>query len=339
MNFADLKKYAKEKGMLVTASFELTQNCNFGCKHCYCANKNSKSLSTQTVKDILDKLRNANVLGITFTGGEVLMRKDFLDIYMYAKKLGFFITVFTNASLITDEIIDVFSKYKPYAVEITLYGTNEKEYGSFTGKEENFLKVMHNIDRLYQNNVTIQLKTVAVKSAYKSLISGEYQKIADKYGVALNYDPIIFPRHDGNQDPLQHRLTPRESVYLDSLDPNRVSQWKERIQMDGDPFKFRCTGGVSRLSIDYEGNASICGLYRGESISLIDNDIETVRSHLLDVHNRIVKLAEESSCNSCKHRKICKWCPVYSSLENGTLDKKIDYFCKLSQARHDEFCK
>ena len=41
------------------------------------------------------------------------MRKDFPDIYIYAKKLGMLITLYTNGSLINESIIELFKKYPP----------------------------------------------------------------------------------------------------------------------------------------------------------------------------------------------------------------------------------
>ena len=72
------------------------------------------------------------MLFLTFTGGDVFVRKDFLDIYMYAKKKGFIIEIYTNGVLINDNIVEVFTKYPPLLVDISLYGSCEKTYYSVT---------------------------------------------------------------------------------------------------------------------------------------------------------------------------------------------------------------
>lgn len=81
--------------------FELTFKCGLHCKYCYtdCYNKPDYSkdeLSTKEIKLILNKVYDAGVIRLCFTGGDPLARKDFLDIYAYAKIKGFIITIFTN---------------------------------------------------------------------------------------------------------------------------------------------------------------------------------------------------------------------------------------------------
>ena len=69
---------------------------------------------------------------ITLTGGEVFLRKDFIEIYKYIKLKGMLVTIFTNISLLTDDIINIFKLYPPIKISISLYGTNNTEYDEFT---------------------------------------------------------------------------------------------------------------------------------------------------------------------------------------------------------------
>ena len=63
-------------------------------------------LSTEEHYRLLDQLADAGCLWLLFTGGEIFARRDFLDIYTYAKQKGFLITLFTNGTLITPRIAD-----------------------------------------------------------------------------------------------------------------------------------------------------------------------------------------------------------------------------------------
>lgn len=77
---------------------ELTRHCGLRCKHCYIsAGKPRKSeLSTTEWKNILDQLRDLEVLSVYFTGGDPLLRKDCLEIVTYAKKIGMSCNLLTN---------------------------------------------------------------------------------------------------------------------------------------------------------------------------------------------------------------------------------------------------
>src|ERR1035437_1714272 len=82
---------------------------------------------------ILDEVAEAGCLWLLFTGGEIFARKDFLEIYTYAKKQGFLITLFTNGNLITPQIADYLVEWRPFSIEITLYGATRETYEALTG--------------------------------------------------------------------------------------------------------------------------------------------------------------------------------------------------------------
>ena len=45
-------------------------------------------MSANQIKDIIDQLAQMNVMYITFTGGEVFTRRDFIEIFDYAIEKG-----------------------------------------------------------------------------------------------------------------------------------------------------------------------------------------------------------------------------------------------------------
>ena len=50
---------------------------------------------------VLDELVEMGCFWILYTAGEIFARKDFLEIYTYAKKKGFLITLFINGTIMT----------------------------------------------------------------------------------------------------------------------------------------------------------------------------------------------------------------------------------------------
>src|SRR4030042_1207561 len=90
------------KRIPLDVSLELTYRCNNRCVHCYCnlPSNNTKALeeelTTEEIKKILNELSSMGSLWLLITGGEPILRNDFAEIYLYAKKKGFLITLFTN---------------------------------------------------------------------------------------------------------------------------------------------------------------------------------------------------------------------------------------------------
>ncbi|GAI49460.1 unnamed protein product, partial [marine sediment metagenome] len=65
-----------------------------------------KELTCKEIFSIFDQIAEAGCLWLLLTGGDPLLRQDFLEIYTYAKKKGFLISLFTNGTLITPRIAD-----------------------------------------------------------------------------------------------------------------------------------------------------------------------------------------------------------------------------------------
>ena len=74
----------------VNGSIELTGKCNFRCAHCYndIQGRGNEELDTTQWKSILDQMTEAGTLFLLITGGEPLLRSDFVEIYKYAVKKG-----------------------------------------------------------------------------------------------------------------------------------------------------------------------------------------------------------------------------------------------------------
>jgi MoaA/NifB/PqqE/SkfB family radical SAM enzyme len=112
---------AERTSTVVNAQIELTYGCNLHCVHCYtdCYNRPDlikQETSYEDVIRVLDQLHEEGVLWVCFTGGEIFMRKDFLEIYAYAKQKGFLITLFTNGTLFTEAIADYLAQHPPFCI-------------------------------------------------------------------------------------------------------------------------------------------------------------------------------------------------------------------------------
>lgn len=336
MDINHIKEIYIQKGKIYFASIELTQNCNFKCKHCYCSDKANPNMTLDAYKKIIDKLYDTGCLFLNFTGGEIFTNKNFIDIYTYAKNKGFIIDLLTNISLLNESMISVFKKYPPNSIAVTLYGSNPQEYELFTGDAKNYNRVMKALNLLRQNGLHFVLRSVAAKTYYHSLYCGNFQEIAEKMGASFKYDPIIFPKTSGDKSPLSECLSPLEIVQLENASDIRRKAWIDEIQKT-EPFVWTCRAGLNSFSIDYKGDAYVCGLFRKDPISILDNDISTVLDHLRRIHACHIEIVKNNECSKCQNRRICKWCPAYSLIYNGDENKKIPFLCELANERVRSF--
>ena len=336
MMYQEIKKWCADHKQYFYASFELTQNCNFNCKHCYCPDKKRGTLSLDEAKLIVDKIFEAGCLQLVFTGGEIFTYKHFKELYLYAKKKGFLIDLMSNASIIDDEVIALLKEYPPRNISVTVYGTNESEYEQFTGDASNYAKTMRALQLLKENNIPFNIRTIAGKTLAKSIADNTFDRLAEQLGVEFRYDPIVFPKVSGEKSPLNESLSPEEIVRLESLNALRSASWTECVNST-DPFEWKCKAGVSSFFVDYKGDAYVCGMYRKNGISLLKEELQTVLKHLQKIHEEHECTMKNSQCSSCKMRKLCKWCPAYAHVYNGNETEKVTFFCDLAKARSEQF--
>jgi radical SAM protein with 4Fe4S-binding SPASM domain len=332
MKIDELRAYAYAHNLPLDVNIELGQNCNFKCPHCYCPGDKSV-LPSESVNKIIDKCYQAGVLFINFTGGEALIRKDFPSIYSYAKSLGFMVSLQTNLSLLTDELKTMFVSYKPKHIAVTLYGTSEEEYQSFTKNKKSHAKVVENLDFLYQNDIEFKLKAVLTKETYPSVLAGRYAKLAAKYGKTISYDGVIFGRKDGDDTSIQQRLTPNEIVAFERSDCEGAEYWDDVSHNACGQGNIRCGGGISSFSIDALGYASICSLYISEKFNFIEQDFGTVWRELNASQHRMQMNYKDSQCSECNKKSICRWCSAYAVLEHGNPRRPVKFMCDLAEAR------
>ncbi|GLY99624.1 radical SAM protein [Actinoplanes sp. NBRC 103695] len=108
--------------------FEITRDCNLPCKHCYveAGRPRRDELSTEEVFAVLDQLKAAGVFALVLVGGEPMSRPDFLPILHRAHDLGFVISIATNGTYLTQEIVDQLPR-EECIVSISVDGTSQHQ--------------------------------------------------------------------------------------------------------------------------------------------------------------------------------------------------------------------
>src|SRR5437879_3842629 len=143
----------------MSALFELTFVCNHACSFCYNCPTGQKEMTTQEVLDALQKLADFNILYLTLTGGEPLVRRDFFEIARRARELGFALRIYTNAYLIDEamarKIRDIAN---PIEVEISTHGGRPETHERLTCVPGSFKKVVDAVKHLRAQGIKVNLK-------------------------------------------------------------------------------------------------------------------------------------------------------------------------------------
>jgi radical SAM protein with 4Fe4S-binding SPASM domain len=298
-----------------------------------------KELTYEEHCRILDEIAEAGCFWLLYTGGEVFARKDFLDIYTYAKQKGLLITLFTNGTLMTPKIVDYLAEWRPFSVEITLYGRTQETYERITGISGSYEKCLRGIDLLRERGIPIKLKTMAI-TLNRHEIWEMKQFVEEELGLQFKFDAMINPCIDCSQDPLAVRLSPKEVVEFDLKDPKRLEEWGKFCEKFNRPVHppgkwdelYDCGGGVDTFAIDPYGGLNICILVPNGGYDLRKGSFkEGWERHILSLRRK--KITRHTKCVDCEIKSMCGMCPANGELENKDAEEPVDFLCQVAHLR------
>jgi len=333
---------------------ETTARCNLNCRHCYinlpCYDPDArkKELSFDEVCRIANEAVSLGAISCLITGGEPLLKKDFFDIFLFLKKKGLLVSVFTNATMIQKRHVNFFKKNPPGALEVTVYGSTQATYERITRVPGSFRLFMRGLNLLFENGIRVRFKAVALRSNLHEMpaIAEFCRKFTKDY---FRFDPFLHLRYDRNtrrnQEIIKERLSVEEIVALEEQDPERSAALGGLCNDFMKPDRagnrhtalFDCTAGYRSFAISSDGIFHPCAALRHPAYAY-DLKKGTLSEALLDFTPRVMSVHSRKKdflrrCRKCTIYNLCMWCPAYAHLETGELDVVVDYFCRLAHAR------
>ena len=332
------------KRVPIGGSLELTQRCNNKCVHCYNnlatgdQEALAKELSLNEHYRIIDEITECGCLWLLLTGGEIFLRKDFLDIYTYAKQKGLLITLFTNGTLITPDIAGYLAQLPPFSIEITLYGSSKETYESITGVPGSYERCLNGIHLLMERKLPLKLKTMVIAQNIHEIFDLK-RFVEEELGLDFKFDAMINPRRDCSQSPLEVRLTPLEVVELDLEDTDRVTEWrrfaalfhKPVVNSDKADKLYLCGGGYQSFAIDSFGQLTACVLSTSSYDLRQGSFKEGWEEHLLTLRQK--RVTRKTKCTACQIKSMCGMCPANSELECRDAEAPVEFLCEVAHLR------
>jgi len=350
----------KHERKLLSFELEVTARCNNNCRHCYINlpvnDKKAKQseLSLDQIKKIVDQAVDLGALWCLITGGEPLLREDFFDIYLYLKKKGLLVSVFTNAVLLTKKHIDFFEAYPPRDIEVTVYGVTRETYDKVTRISGSFNAFTAGLDLLLESGVKASFKAMALRSNVYELAKIA-QFCREKTKDYFRFDPFLHLRFDRdlkrNEEIKLERLSAKEIVNIEKNDKERFNALEKGCdKLINSDFShvscnhlFHCGTGNGSFAVSYDGYFRLCSsLWHADCIYDLKNGKlkEAWGNFVLKVRDMQSNNKEFlEKCRKCPIINLCIWCPAHAYLESGELDTPIDYFCEIAHARAESLEK
>ena len=337
---------------LVQLDAELTERCDNDCIHC-CINlpagdkaARARELTTEQWKDVLRQAADLGCLQVRFTGGEPLLRPDFEELYLFARRLGLAVLLFTNARRVTPGLADLLARIPPREpVEVTVYGMQRESYEAVSRVPGSYAQFRRGVDLLLERGVPFVVKGVALPPNRPDM--DEFEEWAatlpgmtEPPGYVVLLD-LRNRRDDAEKNRLiaSLRLPPEDAVALLTRDEEEyraeAAAFAARFMGPPGADLFRCGAGHA-ISIDAYGRAQPCMGVRAPDLT-----VDVLTSSLVETLDRFAGLRELRAtnpeylrrCAACSLHGFCEQCPAKSWAEHGTLDTPVEYLCEVAHAQ------
>lgn len=174
ISFHDTIDYCIGVSMLIFL-IETNQNCNFACKYCF-YNEFGRSSSLLTLKQIESLFQNIEKADFYLTGGEPFLNPEIYSIIKYLSKKGN-VSIFTNASLITEKIIN---ELLPF-VKMFFISLDGFDFENF--QRGHTVEVLRNLDILLENaKEKITIKTCLYGQSFDKY--REFVEVLNSKGIS-----------------------------------------------------------------------------------------------------------------------------------------------------------
>lgn len=343
-------------GIPLNGTFELTPCCNMACKMCYVRmtqQQQEKIAPLRTAKEWLALAEEAKKQGLVYlllTGGEPFLRPDFREILSGLNKMGLLVSINSNGTLITEEVISWLKEMPPVRINVTLYGASDATYERLCGNPHGFTQAVRGIRLLKNAGIVVKINC-SITPYNVDDVEGIFA-FAKQEGLLVQASSYMFPplRRDSAMVGWNDRLSAEDAAYQSAKIAcltNGEDYFLQRMKNDapmslsGDAGEdcpelpaegegIRCRAGKCSFWITWDGRMLPCGMFPGEDAeNVFEAGFETAWGH---ARESAMAIRMSPKCSKCQVRDQCKACAAMALTETGRFDQVPEYRCKMAQA-------
>lgn len=348
---------ATQRNIPLGGSFELLPLCNMDCRMCFLRLSPAEMKAQGRLRTVEEWLslaacaKDAGLLFLLLTGGEVLLYPGFERLYTELYKMGFFITINSNGTLITEQIADLFRDHLPRRVNITLYGSSDEAYARLCGNPRGFTQAMQGIRLLAERNVPVKLN--GSLTAYNKDDLEALQAIARELDIPIEIDSYMFPSARKGIHPFDaaSRLTAEEAAkaYLQIKKEEmseevyrtwiaQMAYWYERTapadrtagNSEHAGEEITCRAARSSFWITWKGTMTPCVFMDTPSVPVFELGFAEAWKQINKCRQQMFMPA---ACTRCQRRKFCTVCSACAMTETGDFCTRPEYMCTLTDEK------
>lgn len=334
-----LTEHFKKYPQLLSLQIEITPHCNLKCVHCYLgfgtpSENQCVGLTTPQLFKVLDEFRALGGLQVTFTGGEAMLNKDLPALLRYARQKDLDVSVLTNATLLTDNLLHVMKEINISHIQVSLYSMIPEVHDAITQVNGSFEKSKRSIEQLIAADIPVQIGCPVMKENLDSF--QDVLKWGQEKNLRVKLESQIIARADFTNDNLLHRLTLREQSYFIEQTLANNLNYQERLLSksvtsvpEDEPV---CSAGRYMLCLDAAGDCYPCTGFKLKLGNCKEQTLQEIWENSPKLNKlRNLTNAEYGKCLKCPSRTYCNLCPgkLYNE-SGGDMFELSDYFCEVA---------
>ena len=308
------------------AVLELTYRCNLRCRHCYVDAPDTDELTLSEWQGIIDQLKVAGTIYLLMTGGEIMLRPDFLDIAAYARRNGLIPGFLTNGTLITPDLARDIAALKPFSIAVSLYGASPAIHEAITQVTGSYERTLDGIRLLISHGLPVLVQTIAMKTNLAEL-SG-IEKLVESLGARSSIVMGMAPAKSGADFPLRYEPSTEEIIASGWRPQNDVSSIGHGPDL--------CKAGKGLCSVSPGGDVFPCIMFPLKLGNLKHSKFEVMWRLEPCAELRYLRSMRRTdlyACVKCDLAVNCQRCTGIAYLESGYLGGPSSSGCRQAETR------
>ena len=311
---------ALDLGVPMSVHFDITYRCNERCVHCYLDHDDHGEMTTAEIKRVLDELADAGTFFLTFSGGEVLMRRDFFELLEYARRLSFSVRIKTNAIMIGEAEARRMLELGVDQIQVSIYSHRPEVHDAITKLPGSLRRSLEAIRFLTGAGLRVTIANVLMTANLGS--HAGVQALARELGVQYTLDPTITPKMDGDRSILNLRIpgTELSDVFHNESLVGNVEQFcAAPPEPDDDVMEgYPCSAGHTLAYISPYGDVFPCVQFPLPSGNVRRQKFLDIWNHSPELNDvRSIRAKDLPVCSTCSHVGTCTRCPGLAYMEGN----------------------
>lgn len=325
-----LEQNAYQNCIPLKGTFELTARCNFDCKMCYIhlteeqIRQQGRELTNEEWLEIARQAKEAGMLYLTLTGGEVFVRPGFRQLYEELSKMGFLIHIMSNGYCIDESVMDWLQKTPPCMMRFTLYGASDETYEKVCGVKHGFTKVSKAVELIKNAEIPLYLVSTLVKENQQDFEA--MCKFAKEKNVIFRASTAVIKSIRGVERNIEkHRIE-----IVEAMGP----ELEEKAPIEN--LLEVCGNYRKGFWLTWNGNLQLCAFMKEPTVSILQKSFGETWETLL---KKLDEIRMPRECSNCKYSGFCSRCPGVMAAECGSCNQVDEAFCERARKLYDEFYK